>query len=1056
MMTAMRTWVLILAAMPAAVVTAQDTQYSWQRPHARVLPTGSLQWAPQLFAFAKGDSVRYIDFAGGDDRNAGDAKDKPWKHHPWDANATGKAKECKGIHTYVFKRGVIYRGALTAAESGVPGNPIRLTSDPDWGKGEACLFGSEQFKGGWTRCDAQSAPGIPKPDKVWFRDLATPAGPWALWETRGDRTIRIPIARAPNWTISDPDDPQKEWYVWTGWTRKPRIGRFDPVHLTQKDPHFYDGGAVFTEWSGNMGTVYRREIQQYRPEDHALVAGKGRTGNRYFIENVRGLLDAPGEYFFAAAAPFAGRLYLRMPEDRDPNACVLEASRIKWLVVLRDKSHIVISGLRFSFNDVEDPGSGWPIIPEAPVAVRIAGSCRDVRILNCRFYHVMGAVSAFTRLNKRFGEAYVPDLHPWQHDVMDEIEISDNDIYFCDRQAVMVSGGVMLTKVEWPPRGELKRVRVLRNRLRWVALRPGSHANSDLAAITVDTPEEAEIAGNILDRCAGSGIVTLGSRSGNAPETGDTPLTRILIHHNSVSNTVLSCNDYGGIAPWQGGTNYIYNNIAGNTIGHKNELPTQKNEKTWAYTYYLDGTFKSYVFNNIAWGKRNALDDPYRNRGAFMQVGGFMNHWFNNTAYHYVYGFHGSSGQRNSYLGNLLCDMTDLYCRQHSKGDIGMRFGGETDQAVPWISSLAYGYNVFFGPPNKGFTLGAFKGRAPQDMARALAGLPAKFGEYGAMATKQPLRDPAKFDFRPVAGSGVEGRGVKFFVPWSLYAMVGEWNFHKDLVDPQRILGENFYMTDEYMHRRMYYEIPRNDLKVPGATLADYVSGPLEDWIDGALQFNGRDRYCVLPDKELKSGYTVSEYIEPEAIASTRKAWLYPAGRRKTVDMNDNNFLIEVYFRTQPDFRDGVLVSKRQGRGYELHVDGAGTLTFAVQADGKAGVTTTKPLNDGKWRHVIAEADRKAGVLRVYVDGKLDAEAKADLKGSCSNTGDFLVGKGHDGRFFAGAMDFLRVARGTLADARTTIEELHTWQFDGPFLRDIRGTKAHGKRNAGALLLPRD
>ena len=45
----------------------------------------------------------------------------------------------------------------------------------------------------------------------------------------------------------------------------------------------------------------------------------------------------------------------------------------------------------------------------------------------------------------------------------------------------------------------------------------------------------------------------------------------------------------------------------------------------------------------------------------------------------------------------------------------------------------------------------------------------------------------------------------------------------------------------------------------------------------------------------------------------------------------------------------------------------------------------------------------------------------------------------------------MRISLGTLADAKTTIEELHAWQFDGPFLRDFLGRKPTGRRDAGAI-----
>jgi hypothetical protein len=53
--------------------------------------------------------------------------------------------------------------------------------------------------------------------------------------------------------------------------------------------------------------------------------------------------------------------------------------------------------------------------------------------------------------------------------------------------------------------------------------------------------------------------------------------------------------------------------------------------------------------------------------------------------------------------------------------------------------------------------------------------------------------------------------------------------------------------------------------------------------------------------------------------------------------------------------------------------------------------------------------------------------------------------------YFDGALDFLRIAQGTLSDADTAIEELYTWEFDGPQIRGFTGRKRTGARNAGAV-----
>ena len=48
-----------------------------------------------------------------------------------------------------------------------------LTRDPSWGRGEAAIYGSDAIAGGWQQGDAESAPGFPEPEKVWFIDIGT-------------------------------------------------------------------------------------------------------------------------------------------------------------------------------------------------------------------------------------------------------------------------------------------------------------------------------------------------------------------------------------------------------------------------------------------------------------------------------------------------------------------------------------------------------------------------------------------------------------------------------------------------------------------------------------------------------------------------------------------------------------------------------------------------------------------------------------------------------------------------------------------------------------------
>ena len=146
-------------------------------------------------------------------------------------------------------------------------------------------------------------------------------------------------------------------------------------------------------------------------------------------------------------------------------------------------------------------------------------------------------------------------------------------------------------------------------------------------------------------------------------------------------------------------------------------------------------------------------------------------------------------------------------------------------------------------------------------------------------------------------------------------------------------------------------------------------------------------------------------------------------------------------------------MEKMKGNGYSLTVGALGKLSFSVRGAGGAATAESKvKVNDGRWHHAIVEADRLARALTLYVDGKKDEWAKGvDATVSLANEGDVYVGGTPEDRYLDGALDFLRIAQGTLSDAETTIEELYAWEFDGPQMRDFTGRKPAGARNAGAI-----
>lgn len=136
-----------------------------------------------------------------------------------------------------------------------------------------------------------------------------------------------------------------------------------------------------------------------------------------------------------------------------------------------------------------------------------------------------------------------------------------------------------------------------------------------------------------------------------------------------------------------------------------------------------------------------------------------------------------------------------------------------------------------------------------------------------------------------------------------------------------------------------------------------------------------------------------------------------------------------------------------------MRVNAIGGVTFAVAGNGSSSQVLSKHrINDGEWHHVIAECDREGQTLVLYINGLKEGEGQGiSAAVSLENEGDFLVGGTPAGDCLRGTLEFLRVAQGTLKDAKTDIEELYAWQFDGPFLRDFAGRVPVGRRDAGAL-----
>lgn len=1041
--------------MSAVHLPAAEPVFAWQEPQATVSPAGDIEWAPRPFRFVAGPSVRHIDFEAGSDDGDG-SRAKPWKHHPWDAAATGAAAACTGVHTYVFKGGVIYRGSLLAKDVGTAAEPIRLTRDPGWGSGPAVIAGSEVVTG---LAAGRAHQDIPEVSAVLSADLAyAPRSVW-LVSARDGSVVRVPLARTPNWTISNWDDIKSEWWSFDNPGSKHQDlelngynAGIDSVHLTESADH-YKGAYIWAEWGYVMGTPFAAKVEAFDPKEKKIgFTSKwgGKKGehiirwNRYYLEDKPAFLDDPtGEFWFERKGD-GGTLHLRLPAGTTPADWRVEAAHHPNLIDATRLDHVEISGLDFRFTNTRweldanphrlDNATGlWSAQRETdPAAIRLNGSGEGIVVRNCTFTHVNKAV----RLRAEGDD-----------DLITGIAITDNDISWVDDDALGLLEGSYWGTDYKTMIGQIGTADVLRNRLRYCGVRPTRYGHGH--AINITYADLLHVAGNVLDRCWASGIFVFGGKNC----TTDTLLSRILIHDNKVTNALLNSNDWGQIEHWHGGPAYLYNNVSGNPGGYwnynfKGGWSKDHANARFGHAYYSDHGNKGYFFNNIAWGNSNDLKSPLTNCSAFQEIGNRQNSFFNNTAWNFLIATRRQSPKEGfgKYLGNIYADISlrvfnhsdpkgaPAEANAHHVGDVGKEFAYATNAYARNLMTPVPEVGVFELTGTRHTTLASFA--TAMEQAQALA---AGVGEVVAGI----LPKAAEHDFHPSAAA--DGKGVKVFVPWGVHANVAEWNFYRER-KTGTVLDEQWtgprYGSDAY-------RFPLTPINIGES---DFVSGELEDWCAGALKLNGRDQYLTIPDKavSIRHQWTTKNPFKKEQTwthVAEGDAFLSPSVRNR-------DLMIEVYFTADKPAGEAVLIEKTDGTaGYGLVLDAAGKAVIRVKGGGlEASLASTAVLADGKWHHLLVEVDRAQQRLAIYVDGKADGSGKGLGPVDIGNGADVFVGGTPAGRCLTGTLDMMRVSLGTLASSKTTIEELHAWQFAGPQTRDFSGRGPTGAgRDAGAV-----
>ncbi len=699
-------------------------QYSWQIQQAKVLPKGDLEWSPKAFVLEKGSDVRYIDYEAGNNSNDGLSTSTAWKHHPWDNQASGNAASSNGVKTYIFKRGVVYRGSLVADESGTVGNPIRLTSDPAWGSGEASIYGSVRVTSGWTKSSAAISPKIPTPTQVWYRNISGVNNSKVVCEIDGNTIRRVRVARIPNYHFTA-DEPMKLWWAFDFKTKEGNgtLSLRDSKNMIQTSANYFAGGSVWAiEDVTVMCTLWKQNISSYNPSTNSINVPDQNFGGlkcKYFIENTPYLLDTTSEYYYDNSL---GRMYLRLEKDKDPNTAIIEIANRQMLLDLNSRSNIEVSGLSFKFTSVDQLRYGTN---DGIATIKIEGNGSNISIKNCKFQYVNGGVLAN-------GASNVSSLT--------NIEVSDNEMENMDDFSIFMNSNSDYF---------LNNIKILRNKVYESGTRHQGRWYSSIPAIWGQFVD-AEIAGNIVEYSWGSGINIMWGKSMTDNKT--IPFVRGLVHHNKVNHSLIGVNDYGGIEGWQGGPAFYYNNISHDASGYKYSVGS-----SLGYAFYFDGAFKQAVFNNIATGK------GWKKNGAlYTQVLGFYNVWANNNAYNAA-SFSSSGGEaiapdgQNIFLSNIS-DSTESHFNNTTKAS-----------GIPFES---YSNNIFSNTAFNGNFINSGSQKNFDEFVSGLQSYKADVSQLGWEVNSKAFTNASNNDFSPPLNSEVIDKGVKYYLPFPLSRVV--------------------------------------------------------------------------------------------------------------------------------------------------------------------------------------------------------------------------------------------------------------------------------------------
>jgi hypothetical protein len=223
------------------------------------------------------------------------------------------------------------------------------------------------------------------------------------------------------WSATVPGVKEGQWsfhQLFVGGQRRqrartPNVGFFQVDGVISPDnaaTFHYRAGDIRPEWAtqGNVEVIdlnkwqmFRMPIRAINAQTRTVTLSTKRSGNsvepdsRYWIENTKDALDAPGEWYLDKGE---GVVYYRPLSGEDLSRVEVLASRLERLVVLRGEPSegrfvhdLTLRGLTLSYTDWSLPSEGYAGIQadaDLPTAAIEATAARRCGIEQCTFAHL--------------------------------------------------------------------------------------------------------------------------------------------------------------------------------------------------------------------------------------------------------------------------------------------------------------------------------------------------------------------------------------------------------------------------------------------------------------------------------------------------------------------------------------------------------------------------------------------------------------------------------------------------------------------------------------------